>query len=70
VEKYYHRTGFGLSSAEGEARLFYGVGIDYVPPVLERFDDVRNLLLIDPIHQVDQEYGWPKGMGNASRPRN
>lgn len=50
----------------------YGPGIDYVPPVLERFDDVRDLLLIDPIHQVDQEYGWPKGMGNAnsSRPRN
>jgi hypothetical protein len=53
----------------GPAR--YGEGIEYVPPVLERFDDVRDLLLIDPIHQVDQEYGWPKEVGNAnsSRPR-
>jgi hypothetical protein len=50
----------------------YGGGIDYVPPVLERFDDVRDLLLIDPIHQVDQEYGWPKEMGNGNsfKPRN
>jgi len=54
----------------GPAR--YGDGIEYIPPVLERFDDVRDLLLIDPIHQVDQEYGWPKevGNGNSSRPRN
>jgi hypothetical protein len=29
-------------------------------PVLERFDDVSELLLIDPVHQVDQEFGWPK----------
>lgn len=33
---------------------------EFVPPVLERFDDVRDLLLIDPVHQVDQDYGWPK----------
>jgi hypothetical protein len=54
----------------GPAR--YGEGIEYVPPVLDRFDDVRDLLLIDPIHQVDQEYGWPKemGNGNSSKPRN
>ncbi len=59
-------------SAESEARLFTARVFDYVSPVLERFDDVRDLLLIDPIHQVDQEYGWPKGMGNAnsSRTRN
>ena len=44
----------------------YGAGVDYEAPVLERFDDVRDLLLIDPIHQVDQEYGWPKGMENAN----
>ena len=32
----------------------------FASPVLERFDDVRELLLIDPVHQVDHEYGWPK----------
>ena len=59
-----------IGSDPGPAR--YGEGIEYLPPLLERFDDVRDLLLIDPIHQVDQEYGWPKerGNGNSSRPRN
>lgn len=42
---------------EGRAR--HGRGIDYVPPTFDRFDDVRELLLIDPVHQVDQDYGWP-----------
>jgi hypothetical protein len=46
----------------------YDARIDYEPPVLERFDDVRDLLLIDPIHQVDQEFGWPKGTENANSP--
>lgn len=30
----------------------------YAPPVMERFDDLENLLLLDPIHEVD-EAGWP-----------
>lgn len=38
----------------------------YDPPVLERFDDVRELLLIDPVHQVDQQYGWPKAFREPS----
>lgn len=38
----------------------------YEPPVLERFDDVRELLLIDPVHQVDQQYGWPKAFREPS----
>jgi hypothetical protein len=29
-------------------------------PVLARFDDVKELLLIDPIHEIDPDYGWPK----------
>ncbi len=28
------------------------------PPKLERFDDMRDFLLVDPIHEVDQT-GWP-----------
>jgi hypothetical protein len=37
-------------------------------PVLQRFDDVRELLLIDPVHQVDQEYGWPKALHTINAP--
>jgi len=30
----------------------------YAPPVLERFTDMEDLLLLDPIHDVE-EMGWP-----------
>jgi hypothetical protein len=29
-----------------------------VPPVLERYTDMQELLFLDPIHDVD-ESGWP-----------
>lgn len=32
----------------------------FEPPLLEKFDEVSDLLLIDPIHTVDQQQGWPK----------
>jgi hypothetical protein len=35
-----------------------GNGGDFIPPRLQRFSDMQDLLLLDPIHQVD-ESGWP-----------
>ncbi len=32
--------------------------IDYQRPELKKYTDMENLLLIDPIHEVD-EHGWP-----------
>src|SRR5690606_9101409 len=34
-------------------------GSDYQPPVLERFADLQDLLLLDPIHEVGAQ-GWPQ----------
>ena len=31
---------------------------EYAPPVLSRFDDVADMLLLDPVHDVSEE-GWP-----------
>ena len=45
---------------ENQHKAIYSSVSDFPHPKLERFDDVRELLLIDPVHQVDQEYGWPK----------
>lgn len=36
----------------------------FAAPVLERFDDLRDLLLVDPIHDVG-EAGWPLRSGDA-----
>ena len=35
-----------------------GAKIAFSPPVLERYNDMQELLLLDPIHEVD-ETGWP-----------
>lgn len=37
---------------------------EYAPPELQRYDDMQNLLLIDPIHQVD-DTGWPVRPGEV-----
>jgi Coenzyme PQQ synthesis protein D (PqqD) len=31
----------------------------FTPPVLERYDDMEDLLLLDPVHDVDAQ-GWPQ----------
>lgn len=31
-----------------------------LPPVLDSFGDMESLLLLDPVHEVDEEEGWPK----------
>jgi hypothetical protein len=36
----------------------------FVPPVLERYTDMQELLLLDPIHDVDQT-GWPRRKGEG-----
>ena len=33
-------------------------GAAYAPPTLDKYDDMEELLLLDPIHEVD-EAGWP-----------
>ena len=32
----------------------------YTTPVLEIYSDMEELLLLDPIHEVNDEAGWPK----------
>ena len=37
----------------------------YEPPVLERFEDMKELLLLDPIHEVG-DVGWPHAVSDKS----
>lgn len=50
----------GGLSANGEKRPF-------AAPVLNRYSDMRDLLLIDPIHEVD-ESGWPQTKKQSDDP--
>jgi hypothetical protein len=33
---------------------------EFSPPVLERYDDMKDYFLLDPIHEVNPAAGWPK----------
>jgi hypothetical protein len=40
------------TSADGAKR-------PYEPPAMESFSDLEDLLLLDPVHEVNTELGWP-----------
>lgn len=37
----------------------------YRPPLFERFTDMGDLLLLDPVHEAEDERGWPHAKGDA-----
>jgi hypothetical protein len=37
----------------------------FAPPMLERYDDIANIITMDPIHDVDQSAGWPRRSGGS-----
>jgi hypothetical protein len=41
-----------LAEADGPERPF-------APPLLKKYDDMQDLLLIDPVHDVEEQQGWP-----------
>ena len=52
----------GASTPSGQR-----VDLDFVAPRLEKFDDLRDLLMLDPIHDVDQA-GWPMPAPKPEQP--
>jgi len=32
----------------------------FAPPMLERYDDIADIMAMDPIHDVDPKSGWPR----------
>ena len=61
-------------NADGDVNADIGAGADegsggfdrlvtgdrlYAPPVLETFTDLEDLMLLDPVHDVDEQ-GWPR----------
>jgi hypothetical protein len=46
------------SRIEGPARS--PAAEPFEPPVLEKFEDMQDLILLDPVHEVDENRGWPE----------
>jgi len=39
----------------------------FTRPVMEKFTDMADLLLLDPIHEVDDDLGWPRATVQPGR---
>jgi hypothetical protein len=55
------------SSADLGEEDVVGVSLDstamkkeFVPPFLQKYSDMQELLMLDPIHEVDEAEGWPQ----------
>jgi hypothetical protein len=48
----------GSGPTSPDASLTVWRAASWVPPKLERYDDMQDFLLVDPIHEVD-DAGWP-----------
>lgn len=56
----------GREDSPGD-RATIGGRTAFVPPLLEKYSDMQQLLLLDPIHEVD-ERGWPTVTGEPAAP--
>lgn len=43
----------------GSGGLHSRAPVAYTPPILETFHDLQELIVIDPVHEVDEVDGWP-----------
>ena len=40
----------------------------FVPPGLESFDEIAEIMTMDPVHDVDVNLGWPRAEGEEHQP--
>jgi hypothetical protein len=59
VEAGLMRTAKSVSAPSAPPRLTAVMVASAPPPLLEVFGDMQKLLLLDPVHEVDEEVGWP-----------
>jgi hypothetical protein len=39
----------------------------YAPPQIERYDEIADIMTMDPIHEVDKTLGWPHASVDEAR---
>lgn len=50
----------------GTAEAYTGAKTPFAAPIVDKYDDMQEMLLADPIHDVD-EAGWPKLKPTAAK---
>jgi hypothetical protein len=46
----------------------FELGGEFAPPVLHVYSDMREVLLLDPIHDVEDASGWPEPKRPHTKP--
>ena len=59
--------GSSVANGAGPVRSSAGPAA-FEPPAIQRFDDMQELILLDPIHEVDETQGWPRAKTQAPSP--
>lgn len=55
------RRASGAPAPSGEPQIAAALAAGVAPQlVLEVFDDMKSLILLDPVHEVDDTRGWPR----------
>lgn len=49
----------GESPPDGASTLATGTGAAFKAPVLQKFQDLKELILLDPVHEIQEDLGWP-----------
>ena len=60
------RKAAGARAPAEPARFGASVNDGAALPVLEAFGDMKKLLLLDPVHEVDEKAGWPEAKAARS----
>lgn len=55
-----------ISRLSGSSESTWDNKTPFVKPELHKYTDLQDLLLLDPIHEVDED-GWPSSAGNLSQ---
>ena len=53
------REGASARPAAAPSQQATDLGRDFAPPTLHIYSDMREVLLLDPIHEVEEVSGWP-----------
>ena len=51
----------GASTPTASAEISIDWPDTFEAPVIERYDEISDIISMDPIHEVDPDKGWPRG---------
>jgi len=61
IHKLVCETANGIESSAATSMAAEASPQAFVPPVLHVYSDIRDMMILDPVHDLSEEAHWPKG---------